>query len=279
MDAILDLITNIFKFEIYKWRNLVISVRTIIFAIVVFFATSLLIKFIKKAVLRFFAVDDNGRVDTVFNFLSYFIYTIVFFSILSIIGVNISMFLTATAAIFVGLGFALQQIFQDLIAGIYILLDRTMNVGDIINIQDKVAKVKVINLRSTIAETRDKRILVIPNRIFINEVINNWTQDETIIRAKIEVGVYIGTDVQKVKEVLLKSVENVDRVLKYPEPTVILDHFGESSIRFHLRYFVDDSYNNDVIASDIRFEIDRLFKENNIQLPVPVLKIRQEQEA
>lgn len=276
MHQILDIITKILKFELYGGTNIKITVATLLFAVIIFFITYLLIKLIKKAIIKFFAIGENkGRIETVFNFLSYFIYTIVFFSILSAIGVNISMFLTATAAIFVGLGFALQQIFQDLIAGIYILLDRTLNVGDVIQIEGRVAKVNEINLRSTIAETRDHRILVIPNRIFVNNVIHNWTQDHNIIRAKVEVGVYIGTDVQLVKEVLLKAITNVDNILPHPEPTVILDNFGESSIRFHLRYFIDDAYNNDVISSNIRFEIDRLFKENGIKLPVPVLRLEQ----
>lgn len=277
MGSILQLIEKIFRYEIYKGENITISVATVIFAIIVFIITSILLKIVKKAITRFFSLGDNGRTETVFNFLSYFVYVIVFFSILSAIGINISMFLTATAAIFVGLGFALQQIFQDLIAGIYILLDRTLNVGDIIEVNGKVARVNEVNLRSTIAETRDRRILVIPNRMFVNDVIHNWTQDHNVVRAKIEVGVYIGTDVQKVKEILLQSVRNVEGVLANPEASVILDNFGESSIRFHLRYFVDDAYNNDVIASDIRFEIDRLFKEYGIQLPVPVLRVNQQQ--
>lgn len=273
MESILHAIKKILSHELYSGDDIKIKVGTIIFTIIVFLITYLIIKLIKKAIIRFFAINDNGRIETVFNFLSYFIYVITFFSVLSIIGVNISTFLTMAAAIFVGLGFALQQIFQDLIAGIYILLDRTLNIGDIIDVNGKVAKVNEINLRSTIVETRDRRILVIPNRIFINEVINNWTQDDVITRAKIEVGVYIGTDVQLVKKVLLKSVENIESVLKSPEPTVILDHFGESSLRFHLRYFINESFNNDIIASDIRFEIDRLFKEYEIKLPVPVLKV------
>lgn len=279
MEHLLEIFLKILRYELYAGSNVTITVGTIVFAIVVFVITSFVLKLIKKAAIRFFSIkeseNDNGRIETVFNFISYFIYVIVFFSILSAIGINISMFLTATAAIFVGLGFALQQIFQDLIAGIYILLDRTLNVGDIIRIDEKVAKVKVINLRSTIAETRDRRIIVIPNRIFINDIIHNWTQDQNVIRAQIEVGVYIGTDVQLVRKALLESVVNVEKVLKDPEPSVVIENFGESSIRFCLRYFIDDAYNNDVIASDIRFEIDRLFKEYGIQLPVPVIRLNQ----
>ncbi len=276
ISTIINLVFDILNFQLYQDEHLTIRVRTIVFAIVVFIITCILLRGVKKAIVRLYSETDKGRIETVFNYVSYFVYLIVFFSLLSGIGVNITMFLTASAALFVGLGFALQQIFQDLIAGIYILFDKTLNVGDIIHIEGKVARVKVINLRSTIAETRDRRIVVIPNRMFINDVVNNWTQDHNVIRATIEVGVYIGTDVQLVKKLLLKSVENVGDVLKDPAPIVMLDNFGESSVRFCLRYFICDAFNNDRIASDIRFEIDRLFKENGVKLPVPVLKLEKE---
>lgn len=275
----LDLIFHVLRYELYGGSNVKITVGTLVFAIIVFAITFFIIKLLKKTAIRVFSkknkTNDHARIDTIFNFIGYFIYVIVFFSILSAIGVNINMFLTATAALFVGLGFALQQIFQDLIAGIYILLDRTLNVGDIIQVDGKVAKVKGINLRSTIVETRDHRVIVIPNRTFINENVHNWTQDQSIIRAQVEVRVYIGTDVQHVRQILLQSLENVSDVLQEPQPSVIIDEFGESFIHLNLRYFVDDAFNNDRIASDIRFEIDRLFKENGIQLAVPVLKLKQ----
>lgn len=276
---ILELISNILNYQIFSGESLKITIGTILFALMAFCVTYLALKALKRVVLKYYTREskdktkDKGRIETVFNFIGYFIYVIVFFSILSAIGININMFLTATAAIFVGLGFALQQIFQDLIAGIYILLDKTLNVGDVIQVDNKVAKINVINLRSTIAETRDKRIIVIPNRIFINDIVHNWTQDDNVVRVVIDIRVYNGSDVQLVRKLLLQSLENVPKVLKDHEPSVIIDDFGESAILFRLRYFIDDAYNNDVIASDIRFEIDRLFKENGIKLPVPVLRL------
>ena len=276
---IFNLISNIFRYEIFSGSSIKITLGTIFFVVILFFITHFLLKLFKRITLKYFITKnkgqtkDSGRVETVFNFIGYFVYVIVLFSILSAIGVNINMFLTATAAIFVGLGFALQQIFQDLIAGIYILLDRTLNVGDIIQIDNKVARINVINLRSTIAETRDRRIIVIPNRMFINDIVHNWTQDHNIVRAVIDVRAYNGSDVVLVRDILLESVKNVPKVLKEYETSVIIDDFGESAILFRLRYYIDDAYNNDVIASDIRFEIDRLFKENGIKLPVPVLHL------
>ena len=183
------------------------------------------------------------------------------------------MFLTTSAALFVGLGLALQSIFRDLIAGIYILLDKTLNVGDVIETGGHVARVKTISLRCTVVETRNRKDLVIPNRKLIDDVVYNWTHEDPIIRARIDVGAYIGTDVELVKAVLLTTVENNADVLKTPQPIVFIDEFGESSIRFILYYFIDNAFDNDRIASEIRFEIDKKFKLNNIQLPVPVLRL------
>lgn len=273
MKECLDLVSSFIGFEIYKGTSVQITVGTLIYILICFIITYVALKLIKKGIVRVFGIQDRNRVHSLFNFINYFVYVIVFFFLLNTIGVNINVFLTTTAALFVGLGFALQKIFQDLIAGIYILLDNTLNVGDIIEIDGKVARVKVINLRCTIAETRNRRIIVIPNRRFVDDVVNNWTQDSTIIRASIEVGVYIGSDVRKVEKVLLQSLDGNPDVLQEPAPVVMIDNFGESSIRFLLHYYIDNSYENDKIASNIRFRIDQLFKENGIQLPVPVLRL------
>lgn len=273
MKQIVNTISYLIDTKIYNGDTIQITIGTIIFIICSFIITYFALRLIKRTIIKVFSVGDVDRIHSVFNFINYFVYLIIFFFLLNSIGININMFLTTTAALFVGLGFALQKIFQDLIAGIYILLDNSLTIGDIIEIDGKVAQVKVINLRSTIAETRNRRIIVIPNRRFVDDIINNWTQDSPIIRASIEVGVYLGEDVQKVRKILLQSLEGNSDILDYPAPLVMLDKFGESSIRFNLYYFINNSFDNDRIASDIRFQIDYLFKKNNIQLPVPVLKL------
>ncbi len=276
MKELIDLISTFFNLELYSGKSVQITLGTITFIVVSFILTSVALKLFRKTILKVFSLQENVRIHSLFSFLNCLIYVIVFFFLLNGIGVNINMFLTTSAALFVGLGFALQKIFQDLIAGIYIILDNTLRVGDIIEVQGKVAKVQVINLRSTIAETRNRRIMVIPNRVMIDEVFHNWTQDSEVIRASVEVGVYIGEDVQKVKEVLLQSVVGHPEVLTEPAAWVMLNEFGESSIRFHLNYFIDNSFDNDKIASEIRFRIDELFKENDIKLPVPVLRLQRD---
>lgn len=262
------------EYEIYASKSITVTIGTIIFIVFTLLLTRFGLRFLKKTIIKLTSMEDVGRLHSVFNFVSYFVYIIMFFFVLDTIGINIALFLTASAALFVGLGFALQKIFQDLISGIYILLDKTLRVGDIIEIEGEVARVEMIHLRSTTAITRNQRIFIIPNRKFVDETIRNWTQNNEIVRVKIEVGVYIGTDSQKVKELLLNSVRNNPEVLKDPKPVVFLKEFGESSVRFVLNYFIDKSFDNDRIASDIRFEIDKQFKENGVQLPVPVLRVQ-----
>lgn len=274
--GIAELLSKLLEYEIYAGKSITVTVGTVVFIVFTLMITRYGLKLLKKTLLKISHVEDIGRLNTAFNFVGYFVYVIIIFFLLNAVGVNINMFLTTSAALFVGLGFALQKIFQDLIAGIYILLDKTLSVGDIIKVEDEVARVLQINLRSTIAITRNREIKVIPNRVFVDNVINNWTQDNDIVRGKIDVGVYIGTDVQKVKELLLKSVRHNNEVLTNPKPIVFLSEFGESTIRFRLHYFINNPFDNDRISSDIRFEIDKLFKENGIKLPVPMLRLYQE---
>lgn len=269
------LLSKFLEYELYASKSLSITIGTILFIVFTLMITRYGLTFLRKTFIKNSPADVALRLRSVFNFVNYFIYVIMFFFILNVIGLNISMFLTTSAALFVGLGFALQDIFRDIIAGIYILFDKTLNMGDVIEINGQVARVKAIHLRCTIVETRNLKDIVIPNRKLIDDIVYNWTHEDPVIRARIDVGVYIGTDVEVVKAVLLSAVEDNKDVLKHPKPIVFIDQFGESSIRFILYYFIDNAFDNDRISSDIRFAIDRKFKLNNIALPVPVLKLDQ----
>ncbi len=269
------MLSKFLEFELYASKSISITIGTILFIVFTWLITKYGLGFLRRTIIRNSPSDVTLRLRSVFNFVNYFIYIIMFFFILNVIGLNISMFLTTSAALFVGLGFALQDIFRDIIAGIYILFDKTLNMGDVIEVNGQVARVKAIHLRCTIVETRNLKDIVIPNRKLIDDIVYNWTHEDPIIRARIDVGVYIGTDVEVVKAVLLSAVEDNDEVLKNPQAIVFIDQFGDSSIRFILYYFIDNAFDNDRISSEIRFAIDKKFKLNNIPLPVPVLKVDQ----
>lgn len=266
-------VSHFLELEIYKGTNVEIKVGTIVLVLVIVVATHLLLKVIKRIITRTLPPNDKLKFNSIFTFIRYFVFVVLFFFVLSMVGVNVSVFLTASAALFVGLGFALQQLFQDIIAGIYMILDQSLHVGDVIAVDGKLAKVVSVNLRATHAVTRDDRILIIPNHKFLNDIIFNWTQNGEVVRTQIEVGVYIGSDLEKVKEVLYDSVKYHPEILEDPAPIVMLDHFGDSSVRFLLHFYLNNSFDNERITSEVRFEVYRQFYRNGIQLPVPVIRL------
>jgi len=148
-------------------------------------------------------------------------------------------------------------------------LDKSLLVGDIIEVEDKVGKVIEIKLRTTRAITRDDKIIIIPNHILIRNSIYNYTQNRKTTRESITVGVAYGSDTRKVENLLLESTKNQPSVLKKPLPYVTFEDFGDSALIFHLNFFINDSFRVPKLSSKIRFKIDELFRKNDITIPFP----------
>lgn len=180
-----------------------------------------------------------------------------------------NVFLTASAALFVGIGFALQTFFQDIISGILMILDQSLHVGDIIEVDGKVGQVREIRLRNTRMVTRNDRVMVIPNSKFMTDVLFNWTQNSKINREQVDVGVAYGSDVQLVKNILENCVRDVVGVVKDKQVLVLFEDFADSSLNFSVYFYVDNGMKSPNIKSEIRFKIDKAFRENNIAIPFP----------
>ncbi len=246
-----------------------ITIGLLLLVIVSFVATKFLLKWVRRLFTRKMDETDKLKFFSFFKFVQYVIYIIVFFAILSTAGVNITPVLAASAALLVGIGLALQEIFQDVIGGILIMVDKSLLVGDIIEVDGRVGRVVDIKLRTTRAITRDDKVLVIPNHKFISDSILNYTQNHKTTREFVGVGVAYGSDTQKVKELLMQSVAEDSRILKKPKPFVSFEDFGDSSLDFRINFFVSDSFIDPYIKSDIRFKIDALFRENDVTIPFP----------
>ncbi|MDH3698135.1 MAG: mechanosensitive ion channel, partial [Flavobacteriaceae bacterium] len=197
------------------------------------------------------------------------IYLIVVLFTLSAAGINITLLITASAALFVGLGLALQDLFQDLIGGVYVIVDKTLRVGDVIEVNGRVGRVTEIKLRTTRALTPDDKVIIIPNHKFITDTVYNYTQNRKITLEHVKVGVAYGSDVDLVRSLLLKSLDGVTGVLTNPEPFVWFEDFGNSSLLFSVRFFVADSFKTLTTKSAIRYNIDALFREHKVQIPFP----------
>jgi len=241
----------------------------IILAVLAIIAASLVLRGIKKILTRKMDDTDKLKFDSIFKFFNYIVYIIVIIMVLNATGVNVTAVLTASAAIFVGIGFALQDFFKDIIAGISILVDKSLLVNDIIEVDGKVGRVFEIKLRSTRAITRDDKVLVIPNHLFLQQTIFNYTQNHAKTREQINIGVAYGSDTEKVKELLLECAVNQKGVLKSPEPFVMFNDFGDSALQFGLYFFVRDSFTDPRVKSELRFAIDKVFRAHQISIPFP----------
>ena len=246
-----------------------IAVWTLLLVILSFVAARFFLKWIRLLLTRNMQEPDKLKFISFFKFVQYITYIIVGFAVLSASGINVNPFLAASAALLVGLGLALQELFQDAIGGIFIFIDKSLLVGDIVEIDGKVARVVEVSLRTTRAITRDDKIVVIPNHKFISEIIINYTQNHKTTRELVKIGVAYGSDVKKVEALLLQSVSEHSKVLKKPKPFVLFDDFGDSALQFSVLFFITDSFSDPKIKSEIRFRIDQLFRENNISIPFP----------
>lgn len=265
MQEIKDFLNWSFEFS----DNLVISVKDVLILAIVLTIAAALLRLIRKLMTRNMPLADKRKFKVVFGYARWLIYVIIMLITMHSIGVNVTGVFAASAALLIGIGLALQTLFQDIISGVFILTDQSLHVGDIIEIDGKVGRVEEIRLRTTRAVTIDNRVLIIPNHLYLTNILHNWTQNGTITRENVEIGVAYGSDVQLVKKLLLEAVNSHPDVLDNPEPRVNFFNFGESSLDFRVIFTMNDPFMANILKSDIRFEIDRLFREHNISIPFP----------
>ena len=246
-----------------------IKVSGILLVLIVIFITSLLLNIIRRVLTRKLPGDDKVKFKILFNYGKWIVYLLILLLTFHSIGINVTAVFAASAALLIGVGLALQTLFQDIIAGVLILVDQTIHVGDIVEIDGKVGRVEEIKLRTTRAVTIDNKVLIIPHHLYLTNSLYNWTQNGSETRENIEVGVAYGSDVNKVKELLIQAANSHPSILSVPPPLVLFTNFGDSSLNFKLVFTLNDSFQGAMPKSDLRFEIDKLFRENNITIPFP----------
>lgn len=250
-------------------KEIHITIGLILLLVVAFVITSFVLKWLRYLFTRKMETDDKNKFISVFKFMRYVVYLIVIVFTMSAAGINITILLTASAALFVGLGLALQELFQDVIGGIFIIVDKSLSVGDIVEVDGKVGRVFEIKLRTTRCLTRDDKVIIIPNHKFISETIYNYTQNHKTTREAVKVGVAYGSDIDLVTKLLEESVISQKGILKSPKPFVLFEDFGDSALLFAVNFYINDSFSDPRIKSVVRYNINAKFKENNISIPFP----------
>ncbi|THB77143.1 MAG: small-conductance mechanosensitive channel, partial [Desulfobacteraceae bacterium] len=252
--------------------KIVLSLSGFIYALIALLVTYMITITAKKMLTRYILSSSGmsaGAKDSVITICIYLIWSVGILFSLSVFGLDTTSLTVALGALGIGLGFGLQNIFNNFISGLILLFERPIQVGDIVEIGGVWGEVKKINVRSTLVQTYDNSSLILPNSEFISAKVTNWSHKDQFIRRDLFIGVAYGSDTKLVEDLLLEACESVSEVYSYPKPPrVHFINFGDSSLDFRLRFWssIDDFI---PAESNLRFEIDRLFKEHNVVIPFP----------
>lgn len=268
-DTIVEEANSILDHTFALSNDITFTVKGFIFLVIAFVITSFVLKYVSKFVTRKMPENDKAKFVSVFGFARWLVFLVIFLVALSTSGINVTSVFAASAALLIGVGLALQTLFQDIISGIFILVDQSVHVGDIIELDGKVGRVLDIRLRTTRAVTVDNKVLVIPNHLYLTNILFNWTENGTETRESVSVGVAYGSDVELVKNILEEIAAAQPAVLEFPKPKALFMDFADSSLNFKVAFTLTNSFDVRFTQSSIRFEIDKAFKKHNISIPFP----------
>lgn len=223
---------------------------------------------IKKAINKTHKIDEVKKY-AVYNLLKYFIFIAAAVFGLQILGFNLSVLMAGSAALLVGLGLGLQNLFSDFVSGIIILIDSSVKVNDVIEVNGIVSRVQEINLRTTTVLTRDDKYIILPNSDLTKNQLINWTYANITSRFTVNVGVGYDSDVDQVMQILQEIVLNQEGVEKEPEPFIRFVDFADSTINFSVNFWVEDVFRVLSIESSLRVKIFKSFGEHNIDIALP----------
>ena len=269
-------LSNIFQIELFSYklgataRHLRIGQIFGVFVLV--FMTKVIMNILRVVLHR--ALKDKQWIDearryTIVQMTKYVLYTICIIMILNILFGDISKIFWGASALFVGLGLGLQEFFTDVVSGFILLNDGSIKVGDIVELEGHVARIEKINIRTSHVRTTEGKIIIVPNSKFTEEYLTNWSVSDKITRFHVEVSVAYGTDTALVKDLLYGVALQHPMVDKEREILVLFKHFGDNGLEFQLYFWAKRSWDILTIKSDIRFAIDRVFRENNVRIPYP----------
>ena len=185
------------------------------------------------------------------------------------IGIGWSQVQWLVAAVSLGLGFGLQEIFANFVSGLIILFERPIRVGDTVTVGGVSGTVSRIRIRATTIVDWDRKELIVPNKEFITGQVMNWTLTDTITRVVVPVGVAYGSDLALAQRLLNEAVRNSPLILDEPAPMVAFVRLGESSLDFEVRAFVRTLADRGTTVHSLLETIDRKFREHNIEIPFP----------
>jgi small-conductance mechanosensitive channel len=281
-----DILQRIWHFELFAVEDAVevagqkvvttrgVTVGKSIGAILLFLAGYCIISFLgrrlQRAVVARFAFSAHQANILHRAFLSVAILSLLFIT-LNLAQIPLTVFAFLGGALAIGVGFGTQTLIKNLISGILIMLERKVQMGDTVDVDGVVGSVMSVGIRASTVLGFDGVETVIPNATFLETKVTNWTHTNARLRRSVRVGVAYGSPATRVRDILAECAGQHGLILRSPEPFVLFEDFGDSSLVFSLYFWIE--YGPDVsplqVASDLRFMIERRFREERIVMAFP----------
>jgi len=265
---------KMFDSTLFHFKGIELKLSSILISILIIIVTALVIYGFRRILLR--KKDEQSshyaRSFTLFLLLKYFLWIIAIGLIFETIGIKFTILIASSAALMVGLGLGLQQTFNDIVSGVILLMERSVSVGDVMEVEGLIGKVVDMSLRTSRIQTRDGIYIIVPNHKFINDKVINWSHNAVAIRFNIKVGVSYNSDVDQVKKILLECVNSSPDIIidnSSIQPIVRLIDFGNSSIDFEVLFWSKNIFYIENTKSELRFRIRKAFNDHKIEIPFP----------
>lgn len=266
-----EYLNQFFDYELLSIDSYKLKVYSIVLSLIVF----IIAKFIMMALKKWLDIKVNkkdldvGNEYAILTIASYIIWILAIVIILEILGIDVTLLTAGSAALLVGIGLGLQNIFMDFLSGIVLLLEGENKVNDIIEFDNRLGIIKRVGIRTSEIQTFNDTAVIVPNSKLINNYVINWSHTDKTARYSVRVGVAYRSDVRLVEKLLLEAVHEDHRILKNPAPFVRFEDFGDSALIFSVFFWTRNIIEFENIRSDVRFRIIEKFRQHHIEIPFP----------
>jgi len=272
LSGIREFVEGILKYEIFRLNDTPITLMSLIMFLIVLFVfylvSRLIVRGILSKILTKFQIDE-GTQYPMRGISHYILMSIGALVAFQFVGIDLSGLAVIFGLLSVGIGFGLQNVTSNFVAGLILLFERPITVGDRVTVGDTDGDVESIKMRATVIRSRNNISIIVPNSEFIGSNVINWSHGDPKIRLDIDVGVSYSSDLDQVLRALREVAEEVPQVMKQPEPRVLFVSFGDSSWNLQLRAWIPSPKDHRFIRSEINCAIIRKFAEYDIEIPFP----------
>lgn len=269
MAPTLDYLSGL-SFEIGSLKlSMLMIIKGLIIFVMVFWVAGSINGFAESYLRRTSSLSYNAR-ELIAKFFTIFVYFVAFTVALSAIGVDLTAFAVFGGALGVGIGLGLQKITANFVSGVTLLLEKSIKIGDLIEVGGNTGWVRHLHMRYALLETFDGREILIPNEELVSTRVTNWTLNTDRARVDITVGIGYDSDVEKATEIMLEAARSHERCIKDPAPMCVLEEFGDNALIFKLYFWVMNVRDGRAEPrSDVMKDILRRFREAGINIPFP----------